>query len=131
MRFTLRRMMATMTGSAVLVGLATMVLAFPHRLLDPVFGHGYYGAVKKITKTWNAGPSPKVYVDVFGGCIDVVRSADGRVSADMTNELIIAMRSQAGADGVVNGIAISAIHEGDTIRIRSTNPRNMPATTSD
>ena len=71
-------------------------------------------------------PAPRIEVDVFGGDISAVQSADGRVSAVVTTSATF-KNSQAGADAVVDGIVVSAEQEGDVIRIRATNPRNLGA----
>jgi hypothetical protein len=83
-------------------------------------------AVRSITKTWDAGPAPKVHVDLFAGYIDVVQSTDGEVSAVITTSGVF-KNSQGGPDAALNGIAISATHEGDTIHIGATNPCNLYA----
>ena len=122
MHFTVRWMMAVVAIAAILIWLAMIAPPFLATVLDDAF----YGAEKKITNEWDAGPAPKVNVDLFAGYIDVVQSIDGRVSAVMKTSAIF-KNSQDGADAAVNGITISAAQEGDTVRIRSANPRNMPA----
>ena len=82
--------------------------------------------MNSMTKTWDAGPAPKIDVDLYGGYISAVQSTVGRVSAVITTSAAF-KNSQAGADAAVNGVSISADHEGDTIRIRATNPRNLSA----
>ena len=121
-RFTLRQMMTVVAGSAVLIWLARITPAFLAEMLDDT----YYPAVKRVTETWDAGPAPKVDVDVFAGYLNVIQSTDGRVSAIVTTSGSF-KNSRERADAAVDGIVISAVHEGDTIRIRATNPRNMAA----
>jgi hypothetical protein len=115
-------MMAVVAVTAVLIWLAITSLVFLAAIVDDT----YYPAKKKMAKTWDAGPAPKVDVDLFAGYIDVIQSADGRVSAVITTSAVF-KNSQAGADSAVNGIVITADHEGDTIRIRATNPGNLRA----
>ncbi len=122
-QFTMRQMMAVVAGSAVLIWVAMFTPFFLAFVLDDSF----YAAEKKITKNWDAGPAPRVSVDVFAGYIDVVQSTDGQVSAVITTSAIF-KNSRDGADAAVNGIAISAAHEEDKIRIRATNPSKTRAT---
>jgi hypothetical protein len=122
LRFSLRRMMAVVAVAAVLVWLTRVSLVFLAGMAD----NTYYPAEKKMAKTWSAGLAPKVDVDVFAGYIDVIQSADGRVSAAISTSASF-RNSQAGADAAVNGIVISADQEGNTIRIRASNPGNLRA----
>jgi hypothetical protein len=119
-QFTMRQIMAVVAGSAVLIWVAMITPVFLAFVIDDTF----YAATKKITKKWDAGPAPKVSVDVFAGYINVIQSEDGQVSAVVTTSTTWKI-SQASADAAVKGIAISAVHEEDTIRICSTNPSNM------
>ena len=94
----------------------------PPGSLEATTGRHLYPAVKSITKTWDAGPAPKIVVELYGGNISAVQSADGRVLADITTSANF-KNSQAGADAAANGVVLTTDHEGDTIRIRATNPR--------
>ncbi len=123
-KFSMRQMMALVAGSAVLIWVAMLIPVFFAFLINRTFCA--YGATKKITKKWDAGPAPKVSVDVFAGHINVIQSADGQVSAVVTTSTTFKI-SQAGADAEVNGIAISAVHEEDKISIRATDPLNTRA----
>ena len=118
MRFTLR-MMTVVAVMAVPIWLYKITPP-----LEELFGNTYYAAMNSTTKTWDAGPAPKIDVDLYGGYISVVQSTDGRVSAVITTSAIF-KNSQAGADAAVDGIVSHADHEGDTIRIRATNPRRF------
>jgi hypothetical protein len=121
LRFGLRRMMATVAVAAVLIWLYKITPRL-EELLDDT----YYPAVVSITKAWDTGPAPKIDVDLYGGYISVVQSTDGQVSAVITTSAAF-KNSQAGADAAVNGVAVAADHDGDTIRIRAANPRNLRA----
>jgi hypothetical protein len=121
MRFTLRRMMTAVAATAILIWLYKIA----PRLAD-LLDDSFYPATNSITKTWDAGPAPKIDVDLYGGYISVVQSTDGRVSAVITTSAIF-KNSQSGADAAVSGIAISADDEGNTIHIRATNPRKLQA----
>jgi hypothetical protein len=120
-RFTLRQMMTAVAVTAVLFWLYSITPPL-RELLDDTF----YPAMNSVTKSWDAGPAPKIDVDLYGGYISVVQSTDGRVSAVITTSAVF-KNSQAGADAAVNAITISADHEGDRIGIRATNPRNLRA----
>lgn len=122
LRFTLRRMMAIVAAAEVLIWLYRIIPGSLGELLDDTFP----SAMKSVTKTWNAGPAPRIEVDLYGGYISAVQSTDGRVSAVITTSSIF-KNSQAGADAAVAGIVLTTDHEGDTIRIRATNPLNPPA----
>jgi hypothetical protein len=115
-------MMALVAVVAVLIWLTTSALAFLAAVLDDTV----YPARKRITRSWDAGPAPRDEVDVFAGYLNVVRSTDGQVSADVTTSGSY-KRSQARADAAVNGVVISATQDGGTIRIRATNPRKLRA----
>jgi hypothetical protein len=121
-QFTVRRMMALVAVVAVLIWLATSVPAFLAAVLDDT----YYPAQHRITRSWDAGPDPRVEIDVFAGYLNVVQSTDGRVSAKITTSGAY-KHSQARADAAVNGVVISATRDGATIRIRATNPQKLRA----
>lgn len=114
----------TLHGAAplLLIWIAKTSLDFLAGMADD----SYYPAEKKMSKTWNAGRAPNVSVDLFAGYINVVQSIDDRVSAVFSTTAAF-KHSQAGANAAVNGILISNDHEGGTIRIRATNPRNLRA----
>lgn len=121
-QFTLRRLMVMVALAAVLIWLPKGALRFLQALLDDT----YYAARESLTQTWDAGPAPKIDVDLYGGYIYVVQSTDGRVSAVITTSASF-KNSQAGADAAVNGVVLTTDHQGDTIRIRATDPQKSPA----
>lgn len=122
LRFTLRRMMAIVAAAGVLIWLYRIIPGSLGELLDDTFP----SAMKSITKTWDAGPAPRIEVDLYGGYISAVQSTDGRVSAVITTSAIF-KNSQAGADAAVAGVVLTMDHEGDRIRIRATSPPNHRA----
>lgn len=124
MRFTLRRIMTVVAVTFVpVVPIWLYIITHP---LEKLFGNTYYGATNSVTKMWDAGPAPKIDVDLYGGYISVVQSTDGRAAAVITTSAIF-KNAQAGADAAVAGIVLTTDHEGDTIRIRATNPTNLHA----
>ena len=60
MRFTLRRMIAVVAFMAILIWLAQTTREFLAALAET-----YYPATKQLARTWDAGPAPKVNVDLF------------------------------------------------------------------
>lgn len=124
MRFTLRRIMIVAAVTFVpVVPIWLYIITHP---LEKLFGNTYYGATNSVTKIWDAGPTPKIDVDLYAGYISVVQSTDGRAAAVITTAAIF-KNAQSGADAAVAGIVLTTDHEGDTIRIRATNPRNLHA----
>ena len=93
LRFTLRRMMGVVVVAAVLIWLYRTI----PRSLGELFDDTFHSASNSITKTWDAGPAPKIEVGLYGGYISVVQSTDGRVLAIVTT-LARFKNSQAGAD---------------------------------
>jgi hypothetical protein len=114
--------MAVVAVAAVLIWLYSIIPGPLGELLDDTF----YSATKSCTKMWDAGPDPKIEVDLYSGYISAVQSTDGRVSAVITTSGIF-KNSQAGADAAIAGIVLTRDHEGDTIRIRATNPQYVSA----
>src|SRR3954469_18991231 len=111
---TLAELMIFVALLAVIGSLAIYVFAIVRAMDDT-----YYPAQKKVVKTWDVKASPKVEVDLFEGYISVAQSQDGKVSAVLT-PFAVTMVSQAAADAALGDIAISAIQEGGTIRIKTT-----------
>ncbi len=119
--FSLRWIMIAVAFTAVLIWLARITVQYLATSLDT-----YYPEEKRVTNSWDAGPYPKVKVDLFAGYINVVQSTDGQVSAVITTSTVF-KNSEAGAEAAVNGIIVTAVREHDTISIRATNPLNTQA----
>jgi hypothetical protein len=118
--------LACVTGvlafTALLVWIATVSVM---RLRD-VVGDRFFSTQRSAGEAWDAGPVPRIDVELYSGNISAVQSTDGRVSAVITTTAVV-RDSQAGADAAANSIALQTDRDGHTIRIRAANPRNSPA----
>ena len=106
-------LMVVVAISAILIHFAIVALGV---LAAALMDDTYYSASRTIEKTWQAGPSPRIEVDLFEGYINVVQGTDGQVSAVIEPSSVTKV-SQAAADAALDDITISAVQQGDTIRI--------------
>src|SRR5262249_6897490 len=86
----------------------------------------YYFSSREFERTWDAGPSPEVLVDIFQGRIGVLRAEDDKVTARVCPH-VTTKESQAAADRVSSAIHLAISQEAGIIRIRALRPPGLSA----
>jgi hypothetical protein len=110
-RFTLRRLMAAVAASGLLLGL--------YRSLPSIaefFNDDPYHAISTVRKSWVAGTSPSITLDVFEGMIQVLPSSDGMIRAELTSVAVTKI-SQSAANKAIGSIDWSDHQRNDYLRI--------------
>jgi hypothetical protein len=111
LRFTVRRMLAAVAISAMLLFIYRSCPS-----LDQIFNDGPFNAIATIKKDWDLGPSPTVMVDVFEGTIQVYPSDDGKVHAEVATVGQTKV-DQATSEVALKEIDLSLDQRGDSLRI--------------
>lgn len=77
----------------------------------------YDSARETQTESWDAGRTPLIEVDSFGGAITVEPGPVGRVEARIDRHGVCKNRSDAYAEAALKGIEIVVVRDGDSVRI--------------
>jgi hypothetical protein len=108
--------MVAVAVSACLMGIYRVLPSF--RDFVDFFTDDPFHAIRMVKKSWNAGPSPSITVDLFEGSIQVVPSKDGLITAEVTTSAVT-KQTQSVADRAIDTIDLSFNHMGDSLRIKA------------
>jgi hypothetical protein len=118
LRFTIRQMMIAV--AIIAMGLCT------YPFFEGLFsGEGPFHAIRQSVKSWDCRPGTSVRLEVREGSIEVLPSADGRITAEVMT-ISITSRSQRVADRALETIEVITTQAGDSIEILAGGAASVP-----